>query len=80
LDVSAIGLILSLATQESRAEHITPLFVVDEVHRLDALGQKAAIQLASGGSRLSSLPRLSSLNISVHSMPLTVYSLRKSVL
>jgi chromosome condensin MukBEF ATPase and DNA-binding subunit MukB len=43
----AVGLMLarSLATRgEIRVEHLTPLFVVDEVHRLDATGQKTIIE------------------------------------
>lgn len=43
----AVGLMLarSLAARgEIKVEHITPLFVVDEVHRLDALGQKTIIE------------------------------------
>lgn len=43
----AIGLMLirSLASRSDlKAEHITPLFVIDEVHRLDAAGQKTIIE------------------------------------
>ena len=32
------------ARGEIRVEHLTPLFVMDEVHRLDAMGQRTIIE------------------------------------